>query len=334
MTTSQGNVSSESTPTSDPADPHHPLNRHLIKKDVEGALACEQRKHLNRFGFLEDSSSKLNLWYETYGNGPKKVVFVVGFIGHLDDYRHTLVELIRTGMFEVCIFDFPGVGYSEKSRPCFRTSDFAKTVIKLLEHLQWKKTNLFAISLGGMIGLEMFALRPDLFEAAIFGGTTVGPFIPSLSVMWLFIRIFLSKTQEQVKTVSKSFVVSDRYFQTYLERYGMTGSNLYDMPTQHIPFSEDITPPFALIGEALSCTTHRVSKSRLRKAKAICPRVLVLHGTQDNMIPYKNGVIVAKNLDCSLVTFNGSGHLIYIENEDDIARICLQFFVPDAYQAT
>ncbi|KAK2962441.1 putative alpha/beta hydrolase [Blattamonas nauphoetae] len=306
-----------------------PLYRHLLKTGLEAAIACEQREHLNRHGFFVDSSTKRSVWYETYGKGPKKVIFVVGFIGHLDDYRHVFIHFLRDGGYEICLFDFPGVGYSEKSKPCFRSSDFAKTVIGLLEHLEWKKTNLFGVSLGGMIALETYAQRPDLFEAAFFGGTTPGPYIPSFSVITLFVRILLSKTQDQVKAVSQNLSISENYRKTFNARYGMTGIESFLLPVFDIPFSEQLTPPWSLVGEALASATHNVSAKRLRAAKKICPRVLVCHGMCDDMIPFKDGEKLAKILDCPLVSYPGVGHLIYLEREEELPFLCLDFFNPD-----
>ncbi len=54
--------------------------------------------------------------------------------------------------------------------------------------------------------------------------------------------------------------------------------------------------------------------------------VLVMHGSDDRIIPAENGRIVASRIPgAELVILEGKGHGYYIEAADDVNRTILQF---------
>jgi 3-oxoadipate enol-lactonase len=54
--------------------------------------------------------------------------------------------------------------------------------------------------------------------------------------------------------------------------------------------------------------------------------VVVIHGDHDPLLPYENGVRLAKKLGCELVTLEGVGHALEFERPDQIATLLLQHF--------
>jgi pimeloyl-ACP methyl ester carboxylesterase len=61
--------------------------------------------------------------------------------------------------------------------------------------------------------------------------------------------------------------------------------------------------------------------------------VLVLHGTEDAVIPPGNGVVLAERIPgAKLVLLDGLGHLFWHEDPQRAARAILDFTQPSTYR--
>jgi pimeloyl-ACP methyl ester carboxylesterase len=63
--------------------------------------------------------------------------------------------------FRVIVPDLPGSGHSSTPRHGFDIAEFAAILWKLMDHLRIENPNIVGFSLGGAVGLEMAASRPD-----------------------------------------------------------------------------------------------------------------------------------------------------------------------------
>lgn len=85
------------------------------------------------------------------------------------DFGHTEAD-----KYSVLIFDNRGMGDSDKPLLRYTTSEMAKDVVELLDHVGWtqdRSVHLIGISMGGMISQELVSARLDL---ATTSDTTVG----------------------------------------------------------------------------------------------------------------------------------------------------------------
>lgn len=101
----------------------------------------------------------LRLNYEVCGNGPQKVILVMGLgsskQGWDDQWTHFSEEQ-QQNRFTVCRFDNRGMGWSDCNIffQRYTTKLLADDVLTLLHHLAWtERVNLVGISLGGMVSL-------------------------------------------------------------------------------------------------------------------------------------------------------------------------------------
>ncbi|KAK2956910.1 putative Soluble epoxide hydrolase [Blattamonas nauphoetae] len=305
-----------------------PALRYLQKQGLELEYATRQFEQLNQCGYFTTEEKGFRLYYETYGHGPVKVVLIDGWGGHLDDYRHFLLQLIENPELEVLIFDLRGVGFSTSPVKAFTTPMYARDIAGLLKHLGWTRVNIYGASLGGMIALEFYCLFPELVESAVFVSTTAGPYVPSPLVVKSFFSIVAQKDQERVKELGGALMLSDHFLDTYQEKYGMTGREYVGQPIAYTPLTGEMMKFHIYTAEAIACLGHRVKKARLDKSKAISPRVLVIHGTEDRMIPYKNGERLAQMLGCALISFEKAGHLLNLEVEDELTQVYFHHLFP------
>jgi pimeloyl-ACP methyl ester carboxylesterase len=75
------------------------------------------------------------------------------------DFGHT-----RGDRYSVLIIDNRGIGESDKPLMRYSTSEMAKDIIEVVDHIGWKEQrqlHAIGISMGGMIAQELGLLIPD-----------------------------------------------------------------------------------------------------------------------------------------------------------------------------
>lgn len=106
----------------------------------------------------------ITVHYERSGSG-RPVVLLHGLGSSSEDWENQIPALARN--FEVIAPDFRGHGLSSKPPGPYSISQFASDVATLLDELDVGPVRLVGISLGGMVGFQMAADRPDLISRLI-----------------------------------------------------------------------------------------------------------------------------------------------------------------------
>jgi pimeloyl-ACP methyl ester carboxylesterase len=106
----------------------------------------------------------VRLWYETYGNG-QPVLVLHGGNGSLEDMREQIRALAAT-RFVVAV-DSRGHGRSTDSTAPLSYALMADDMLKLLDQLNIRQTDLVGWSDGGIIGLELAMHHPERIRRLI-----------------------------------------------------------------------------------------------------------------------------------------------------------------------
>ena len=95
-----------------------------------------------------------------HGHGPIKLIFVMGLNGpkiawyrQINYFGHE-----RADKYTVLVYDNRGVGASDTPWERYTTSQMAKDLLDLVNHLKWteeKQLNIIGVSMGGMIAQEL-----------------------------------------------------------------------------------------------------------------------------------------------------------------------------------
>ena len=121
-------------------------------------------------GFFDSDGVKIH--YETFGQG-KPIVLVHGFAGNLDG------NWVRTGWVEtlepvrwVVALDCRGHGQSDKPHDpdAYGAENMAQDVLRLMDHLNIDKADLFGYSMGAGIATYLLAHHRERFTSVIVGG--------------------------------------------------------------------------------------------------------------------------------------------------------------------
>ncbi|KAI5866978.1 alpha/beta-hydrolase [Durotheca rogersii] len=108
----------------------------------------------------------LNISWEVHGDGPVKLVLIGGIgLTKTDWQSQTLYFGHERGRrYSVLVFDNRGAGASGKPLLRYSTSEMARDLLELLDHLGWtapRQVHVSGGSLGGMIAQELAVLAPD-----------------------------------------------------------------------------------------------------------------------------------------------------------------------------
>lgn len=116
------------------------------------------------------SQPGFQLWYEVHGDGPVKVIFIMGLNNSAFGWLSQVEHFAKDPRYSLLVLDNRGYGNSETPREMksYSTSEMAKDVVEICEHLEWtekKQLNVVGVSMGGMIALELAKAIPEVSEA-------------------------------------------------------------------------------------------------------------------------------------------------------------------------
>ena len=192
---------------------------------------------------------------------------------------------------------------AEGSNAKYDLNDMAKDAIALMDHLNIDKAHIVGASMGGMITQIIGLDYPErtLTLTPIMSSPGMGD--PDLSGM----------TPSLVEGMKESFLLNiqgkyeDGVVRIYKE---LTGSRF---PFDEKKFREEMKPamahgynPHAGHGEAVGASPNR--KERLHEIKV---PTLVIHGTEDAILPLDHGMVLADNIpNAKSYIMEGVGHEI------------------------
>ncbi|CAH9069981.1 unnamed protein product [Cuscuta europaea] len=309
---------------------------------------CEVGKYQND----EDAAKNkgIKIFYRTYGQGPAKVLMIIGLAGTHDSWIPQIKELAGTvypndyespsgdmssgddggdGNIEVCAFDNRGMGLSSvpMKKYQYTTRIMAKDAIALMDHLGWEKAHIFGHSMGGMIACKLAALVPNRVLSLALLNVTGGGFqcIPKFDrrTLSIAVRFLKAKTPEQRAAVD----LDTHYSKEFLEEY--VGANtrraiLYQEYVKAIS-ATGMQSSYGLDGQINACWTHKLSK---KEFESICSAefpISVIHGRDDVIAQLCHARTLAEKLYpfARMVELHG-GHLVSHERTEEVNEALLQ----------
>ena len=210
-------------------------------------------------------------------------------------------------------------GAEQSSNAKYDLNDMAKDAISLMDHLNIDKAHIVGASMGGMITQVIGLEHPEraLSLAPIMSSPGMGD--PDLSVM----------TPSLVEGIKESFLLNiqgkyeDGVVRIYQE---LTGSRF---PFNEQKFREKMKPsmehghnPHSGHGDAVGA-----SPSRRSRLKEINIPTLVIHGTEDAILPLDHGQAIADGIqNAEMMIMEGVGHELPEELNDEVISRLLEHF--------
>jgi pimeloyl-ACP methyl ester carboxylesterase len=243
----------------------------------------------------------IELDVERGGSGPP-LLLIMGMSGTALHWGEPFLAQLRED-FDVIAFDNRGVGASSVLTDGQVTVDqMAEDAAGLLAALKIESAHVTGISMGGMIAQELALKHPERVRTLTLGCTYCGGEGSSLAdseVMQRLAEAMMSGDRQRALqvgwevNVSASFALEETARAAFLE----------------IASRRAVAVP-VIMAQAQACAAHDTSA----RLPGLTVPTLVVHGTEDEMLPVENGRLIASLIpDARLEILDGVGHLFFWE---------------------
>ena len=261
-------------------------------------------------------SGGVKIYYEVVGQGDP-LVLIQGYGHHLLHWG-TLPSEFAKLQYQVILIDNRGVGRSDKPDAPVTIAVMADDVCKVLDALSIKRASVFGVSMGGMIAQEFALNHADRLANLVLGCTfcggshSVSPTPEGAKILFDY-NYLKSMTSEQRSREIFRFFCSDEFIE----------SNPEALKYYHAVTTQYPTPTYVFVRQA-----EAVSKfdtwERLPNIKS---PAMIIHGTSDQIIPFKNSEILEERIPgAELTLLQDKLHYFYIEAMDS-TRIFVHGFM-------
>jgi 3-oxoadipate enol-lactonase len=234
---------------------------------------------------------------ERSGSGPP-LLLIMGMSGTALHWSEPFLEQLRRD-FDVIAYDHRGVGSSS------RLADGTVTIAGMVD-----SAHVLGISMGGMIAQELALAHPELVRTLTLGCTYCGGEGSALSppeVIGKLGEAMMSGDRERAIRTGWEANVSER-FAGDPDAWGAFAA---------IAARRAVAVP-VIMSQMQAIGAHDTSS---RLASLAMP-TLVIHGTEDQMLPVSNGRLVASLIPGSqLEILDGAGHLFFWEQPERSAEL-------------
>ena len=251
---------------------------------------------------------EIELDYERTGSGPP-LLAIMGMSGTALSWGEPFLQQLRED-HEVIVYDHRGVGASTPLGASVTIAQMAEDAAGLLRALEIDSADILGISMGGMIAQELALKHPDRVRTLTLGCTYCGGEGSSLAgpdVAQRLAGALRSGDRERALRVSWEVNVSPGYaadekaWEYFLE----------------IARQRAVAVP-VVMAQMQACLSHDTSA---RLADLAAP-TLVIHGTEDQMIPVANGRMMAGLIPgAELEILEGVGHVFFWEQPGQAAAM-------------
>lgn len=261
-------------------------------------------------GFVDANGARL--YYEIHGEGEPLLLISGLGMNHLGWALQTPVYAQE---FKVIVFDPRGTGQSSSPEGVdYSISLLADDAAALLDALGVDAAHVYGVSLGGMIAQEVALRHPEKVRSLVLGATwpggphTVPPGDDAAVALAEFVGSGESITPALLEVLFSPGFLADRGAE-FLE----FGQRLAEYPA---------TPAEVLAAQAGAGGRH----DAYDRLPEITAPTLVIHGTDDTLIPTENGRILAERIPgAELFLLEGARHGYLFEKQAESDAAILDF---------
>jgi pimeloyl-ACP methyl ester carboxylesterase len=245
---------------------------------------------------------------ERTGSGPP-LLLIMGMSGTSLHWGEPFLEQLRRD-FEVIVYDHRGVGESTRLEGPVTIAELAEDASALLAALEIDSAHVLGISMGGMIAQELALAHPEQVRTLTLGCTYCGgersaqtpaPVLQRLTeAMMSGDRMRALRAGWEIN-VSQAMADDADAYATFVE----------------IAQRRAVAVPVVL-AQLQACVAHDAS-GRLHD---LSMPTLVIHGTDDQLLPVDNGRQIAALIAGSqLEILDGTGHMFFWEHPERSAEL-------------
>jgi 3-oxoadipate enol-lactonase len=232
------------------------------------------------------------------------VLLVMGLGMAATGWWRTVPVLAEAGL-RVLSFDNRGVGRSERPPGPYTVAEMADDAVSVLDAAGVDAAHVYGISLGGMIAQELALRHPERVRALVLGATTAGgsAHVPADGATLAFLSLRGQMTAEHAVWASVPINYAAR-------TRAQGGDRIAADIVQRLRYPIEAEYYTAQLAAAQAHDTV----SRLAQIRA---PTLVVHGTEDVLIPPANGERLAAAIaGAELSLWPGAAHLYFTDEPE------------------
>ena len=237
------------------------------------------------------------------------LLLIMGMSGtHLSWGEPFLSELERD--FAVTAYNHRGIGESGPLDGPFTIADLADDADALMDSLGLESAHVLGISMGGMVAQQLALRHPERIRTLALGCTYSGGEGSSIMPDATLQRLggsWQTRDRDQILRTTWEVNVSER-FAAEDDAYDTFKRAALELPV----------PMTVIMAQMQACAAHDTSE---RLGDIDLP-TLVIHGTDDQMLPAANGSFIAQRIPgARLEILDGVGHLFWVEEPERSAQL-------------
>jgi 3-oxoadipate enol-lactonase len=254
------------------------------------------------------SVGEVELDYQRSGSGPP-LLAIMGMSGTYLHWGEPFLAQLRES-FEVIAYDHRGVGASSRLAGEITTAQMAEDAQGLLEALEIDSAHVLGISMGGMIAQELALAHPGSIRTLTLGCTYCGGEGSALSAPEVLQRLFESMSSGDRERAIRTG------WETNVSAAKAADQDAY-AAFRGIARERAVAVP-VVMAQAQAIFGHDTSA----RLPSLTVPTLVIHGTEDQMLPVQNGRLIASLIPgAQLEILEGVGHLFFWERPERSAEL-------------
>ncbi len=258
-------------------------------------------------------SGEIELSYSVSGSGDSTVLLVMGLGGRAADWGTAFPEALAR-RHRVIAFDNRGTGASSKPKAHWSLDDMAKDAVTVLDAVGAERAHVIGISMGGMISQLLALDHAARVDRLVLMSTHAGgPDVvyPSGEVAGVFSTDPGTPVDVMMRRAMR-LISAPGFAEAHPEAIDELVRLAVLQPTPWRAFMAQL--------QAI------IQSDRSARLASVTSPTLIVHGDLDPLIPYPNGVTLAKLIPNSkLVTLEGCGHMPMWEAVPALSRVVGDF---------
>ena len=250
------------------------------------------------------------LYYESTGSGHP--VLLISGLGMAATGWWRTIPVLAQGL-RVLAFDNRGVGRSELTRGPYSLDQLADDAVAVLDAAGEESAHVYGLSMGGMIAQQVALRHPERVRALVLGASTAGGprhELPDEATLAFMERRAAMRPEEAV-WAAVPFNYGRATRERHADRIGQDIVQRLRYPISRAGYEAQLAAAWG----------HDTS----RRLDRIAAPTLVLHGSEDRIVPIANGVRLAEGIrGARLKVLRGAGHL-YTTDAPQADRHVLRF---------
>ncbi len=256
--------------------------------------------------FIALTSTQLNVVRAHEG---EPVLLIQGMGGTHLSWGDEFLDALGDGL-ELITYDHRGTGRSSREDGELQITQLADDAAELLGALELESAHVVGISMGGMVAQELVLRHPRRVRTLTLGCTWPGgPEVarPDPELWRETLEAQASGDRERALRASFTMNLSA----------GWTADEQHYDPFRRMVLALPVAP--VVMGRQLQAVMGFDAAARLREIEA---PTLVLHGTEDRVVPPANGELLASGIaGARLERLEGAGHMFWWEQPGRSAEL-------------